>query len=517
MRRVENPQLALGQTGIDLIELDLKSRDDIPHILLGLQQIYTSPALRQEVFTILEQIVPRQAVAEGGERVVATDRGRPGMEQWKILVLGVLRLGLNTDYDRIHELANHHQTIRQFLGHSDWADETRYSLQTIKDNLKLVTPEVLDQINQAVVRAGHSLVKKSLNDGPTAHELPLDARCDSFVVKTHIHFPTDLNLLWDALRKTIQASQRLAEQCGVSGWRQHRHLTRKSKQLYRAVQKAKDRRDRARLEKRRSEAEERLQSACYGYLNHALEILQRSRETLRQASATSPIEAMLLARQLAKLEDWQNYIDRFQDQIYRRLCLQKSIPHDEKVFSIFQPHSEWISKGKAGVPVELGLRVAILEDQHQFILHHRVMQQETDDKVAIPMAEAAKARFPNLRGLSYDKGFHSPHNQQRLPQIAPHIALPKKGRLSEAEQEREASETFRNQRRRHSAVESAINALEQCGLDLCRDHGIIGFQRYVALAVLSRNIKRLGQVIRQQTLAEEVKQRERERRRKIAA
>ena len=77
--------------------------------------------------------------------------GRPGMEQWKILVLGVLRLGLNVDYDRIQELANQHKTIRQMLGHSDWLDEQMYELQTIRDNVSLFTSEILDRINQEVV------------------------------------------------------------------------------------------------------------------------------------------------------------------------------------------------------------------------------------------------------------------------------------------------------------------------------------------------------------------------------
>jgi hypothetical protein len=83
------------------------------------------------------------------------------MEQWKILVLGTLRLSLNTDYDRVHELANHHDTIRQMLGHGDWEDKTTYNLQTIKDNLCLFTPEILDEFNQLVVKAGHKLVKKT--------------------------------------------------------------------------------------------------------------------------------------------------------------------------------------------------------------------------------------------------------------------------------------------------------------------------------------------------------------------
>jgi hypothetical protein len=82
------------------------------------------------------------------------------MAQWTILVLGVLRLGLNADYDRIQELANQHAALRQMLGHSDWVDTYRYELQTLKDNLRLFTPELLDRINQEVVRAGHQALKK---------------------------------------------------------------------------------------------------------------------------------------------------------------------------------------------------------------------------------------------------------------------------------------------------------------------------------------------------------------------
>jgi len=117
MRKVIDPQLQFGEQDIGAIELDPKSRDDIPQILRGLQYIYTTPELRERVFAILQEVIP-----EGVEGKASPDIGRPGMEQWKILVLGVLRLGLNADHDRIHELANQHNTIRQMLGHSDWAD-----------------------------------------------------------------------------------------------------------------------------------------------------------------------------------------------------------------------------------------------------------------------------------------------------------------------------------------------------------------------------------------------------------
>lgn len=106
--------------------------------------------LRTKIFQLLEsEISPR----------VNKRNGRPGMALWKILVCGVVRLDLNEDYDRLHELVNHHNTIREMLGHAPF-DEEMYHYQTLKDNLSLFTPELLDRINQLVVGAGHALVKK---------------------------------------------------------------------------------------------------------------------------------------------------------------------------------------------------------------------------------------------------------------------------------------------------------------------------------------------------------------------
>ena len=95
-----------------------------------------------------------------------------------------------------------------------------------------------------------------------------------------------------------------------------------------------------------------------------------------------------------KIQQIQEYIahaERQIDQIRRRVVKGESIPHHEKVFSIFQEHTEWISKGKAGASQELGLRVCIVKDQFGFILHHRVMQNETDDKIAVPIIQETKA------------------------------------------------------------------------------------------------------------------------------
>ena len=156
MREIIRPQLSLGELPIGEIKLDPKSRDDIPKLLLGLQHIYVTPELREEVFNILQEVIPRRS--DG--KPVSASVGRPGMEQWKILVLGVVRLGLNADYDRLQELANQHSTLRQMLGHGAFDDTISYELQTLKDNLYLFTPEILGRINAVVVRAGHRLLKK---------------------------------------------------------------------------------------------------------------------------------------------------------------------------------------------------------------------------------------------------------------------------------------------------------------------------------------------------------------------
>ena len=165
MRQTHAKQPQLGQILVEKVKFDLQSRDDIPQILRGLQHIYTTVELREIVFSELEKLIPAG---------VDTGNGRPGMDLWNIFVLGTLRLNLNIDYDRLMELANEHRSLRLILGHDGAFDiEYVYRLQTLKDNLRLFTPEVLDAANQAVVKAGHRLLGHA--------DAPLTGRCDSFV------------------------------------------------------------------------------------------------------------------------------------------------------------------------------------------------------------------------------------------------------------------------------------------------------------------------------------------------
>lgn len=152
MRAVKDPQLRLGVADIADITFDVRSRDDIPQILQGLQYIYTTHELREAVFAILEDLVPDH---------VDADKGRPGMDLWNALVLATLRVNLNWDYDRLQEMANNHRTIRQMLGHGLFDDRYEYKLQTIKDNVDLLDEDALQRINKVVVDGGHALLKKT--------------------------------------------------------------------------------------------------------------------------------------------------------------------------------------------------------------------------------------------------------------------------------------------------------------------------------------------------------------------
>ncbi len=100
-----------------------------------------------------------------------------------------------------------------------------------------------------------------------------------------------------------------------------------------------------------------------------------------------------------------------------------------------------------------------------------------------------------MNACSFDKGFHSSANQIALKQQLDLVALPRKGKLTKEAQALEQAPAFARARRAHSAVESAINALEVHGLDVCPDNGIDGFKRYVALAVVARNIHRIGALL----------------------
>ncbi len=471
MRTTYDNQLTIGNVDISEIKFDPKSRDELPKILKGLQHIFVTREIREEVFNLLEKIIPAN---------VSKRKGRKGMDLWKILLLAVVRLGCNWDYDKLQDMANNHNSIREMLGHGrgDWQDKYYYELQTIKDNLRLITPEVLEQLNEIVVKAGHNLL-----GGKKKEEL--HASADSFPVKTNVSFPTDAKLLLDSLRVSMKMCALLSQVSGIPGWRKLNSninlLKSKSLRTIRAKRS------------RGKSGEEKVQKAYQSLIDFGeimIDKVESSIIAINQISNNSTVQC-----QINEIYEWLEKAKTQIDQINRRVFQGEKIPHQEKIFSVFEPHTRWISKGKAGVPVELGLPVAIIKDQHGLILSYQVMETEHDVDVCNPLTKKAKGKFPAILSCSYDKGFWSPENYKVISKILPVPVMPKKGKLNMTEKERQSSQEFVKMRKAHPAVESAIHGLNHSGLDRCPDSGLIGFTRYVGLAIFARNLQTVGNII----------------------
>jgi len=490
MRKIIDDQMQIGEVSIADIKFDLQSRDEIPKLLIRLQAIYCNSERRAAVAEVLRGLVPPN---------VDPNNGRKGMTLWRILVLGTVRLCCNWDFDKLTEIANEHRTLRLMLGHGPLDQDYRYALQTLKDNVSLFTPEVHDRINRIVVDYGHEVIGKRPDE-------ELRGSCDSFVLETDVHFPTNINLLFDALRKTIVLIMKLCVHVGLTDWRQGLNKFKKAKRYFLRVQNMK--RSTSKNAEKKAERDRLIINAHLLYLELATSVINKAKATI--ASIASPDILVYV-----KMVEIQKYIldaERQIDQIRRRVVEGETIPHHEKVFSLFEEHTEWIQKGKFGIVAELGLKVCVVKDQYGFILHHRVMEHETDNAVAVPIVIETKERFPSFNSCSFDKGFHSQDNQEKLAIELDRVILPRKGKLSAINREIESSEDFKEARRKHAAVESSINALENHGLDRCPDHGIDGFKRYVGLAILARNIQIVGHIIQQKQLKSEQRRKRREKR-----
>ncbi len=151
MRQKFEVQYELGTTPVEKVNIPVKSRDELPPVLRALQFIYTTPELNRKVFSLLED-----KILSGKQKT-----GRNGMSLWEILVFSIVRLALDCDYDRLEHVANYDSLVRSLLGISSFGDHLkRYSLQSLKDNVKLLDEQTIDQINQLVVETGHQLKKK---------------------------------------------------------------------------------------------------------------------------------------------------------------------------------------------------------------------------------------------------------------------------------------------------------------------------------------------------------------------
>lgn len=473
MRQRFEPAPHLNRTPIEKVIIPLKSRDELPPILAGLQWIWMHPTLKAEIFALLEE-----AILAGKQAT-----GRPGMDLWQILVLGIVRLGLDANYDRLEHIANYDTLLRQILGVSEtpWGEEAVvFNHQTLRDNVALLDEVLLGAINAKVAAAGRAVFAKKAG-GPAE---PLALKVDSYVLETDVHFPTDLNLLFDGGRKCLDLVETYREQLGyeLAGWRKLEDWRRRFKGLERVASKT--------AFGGGQEKEKRVRQVVGKYL-----------ECARGLSAKVSQSLLELCDQAVVLEQWtalayfHEMLDKHIDLVDRRLLQGQKIDPSEKVFSLFEPHTEWISKGKLHPGVELGHRLLVATDQDQLIQDYAVLEQEVDFDQSVPVVDRLLGRYGvgSIGSVSFDKGFTREADRQLLELYVPVVVMPKRGKKNAAETERESGKKFVQLRRAHSAVESAIASLEHHGLNRCLDVGLEGYRRYVGYGVLAYNLHVIGQ------------------------
>jgi hypothetical protein len=468
MRQRFEQQQTIGIIPISDIKFPLRSRDELPPVLKALQYIFVTPELNKRVFDLLEK-----KICSGKKQT-----GRKGMDLWHIIVLAVVRHALGTNWDRLEYVANYDILLRQVLGvytENFGIEKTEFAYQTIIDNVSLVDEAMLQEINHIVVSHGHNLLKKK-EDAVVAITL----KTDSYAVETNVHFPTDLNLLWDSTRKSLDMAERIVNENEIGGWRKIKFLKVQVKSSFRHASQMVFRGGVKDPEKKRQAVKEYLQYA-------------RALELRLQVLIQTPLQVSSLLIQM-ELKHYLEYMNKFISQIDRRLLKGEEIQASEKVFSIFEPHTEWINKGKFHPNVELGKLLLVTTDQFQFIVDYKLMEYEKDGAQVKPLCARVKNKFPAAKILShsFDKSFHSKDNYEAVKENTPQVIMPKRGRKNQEEQQRESDKAFKKLRNKHSAVESNINMLEHHGLNRCPDKGLPGLKNYIGFSVLAYNLHILG-------------------------
>jgi hypothetical protein len=470
MRKALDRQQRLdGQTVLN-VHLNHDCRDEIIPILAALRHIYAQPGLRDSIL---------RSIAGDLNGRSSRHLGRQGLDYWAILVLAAVRLGCNLNYDKLQDLAEQHQALRQIMGVGGWDGQTRFDWRRIRDNITKVRPETLERINQRIVAEGHRLI-------PRAAET---ARADSFVVGSNIHYPTESSLIRDGLRKVLQCGAALARLLHRGGWRQHQHLYRTAKSLARQIDRVAARKG--------ANYQARLRSLYKPLLALAETILLRAEKLRQGLPGRARVDAELLAWD-AQLGLFLERTRHVCDTARRRVLENQTVPNKEKLFSIFETHTQLYMRGKSAEPVQFGRQVLIYEDGAGFIIHAHLLPRDVDDHdVAVEQTRRLQKRLGGrIRRASFDRGFHTPENQRQLAEIIPHLCVPMPGAKQAAQQEQKATVEFRQARQHHPGVESAINALQAGnGLERCRDRTERGFSRYIQLGVLGRNLQVLGKIL----------------------
>jgi len=465
MRKRFEQQITIGRKLVeDTVIPTAKRNGALPGLCAALKEIYVTPKWNEQVFEILEKTIYSKN----------NNTGRPGMNLWEIFVLSQVRLCQNISYDDLHYIANHDKLIRQIMGvESTFCNvDEEFTYQRIIDNVGLLDDETVKKLNEIIISLGHDTFKKKEKEA-------LRLKTDSFVIESNVHFPTDYNLLWDSARKCLDFVAKIQQKNNLYGWRKLKDWNSELKNKMRALGKASASGGKGK--------KSRIKETAQCLLTKAKSLMTK----LESSVDTFPRNDKKDIVNILGLKAYMSLLKLHIDLLKRRIIDGEEIPHSEKIFSIFEDYTEWITKGKLRPNVELGKRTSITTDQYNLIIDYQVMDHQTDSEIVPDLARRIFEKF-EVNSWSFDKGFWNKNNKKLLKENVVTVVLPKKGKCNKEEHEEEHKPLFKKLRNKHSAVESNINELEHRGLNRCPDKGYSHFKRYVGLAICAYNLRKIG-------------------------
>ena len=485
MRQRFEQQFKIGTLQISETKISTRTRDAQPKLALALLQLFNTPEYNEQLFVILEDKIIGQKQSTG----------RPGMDLWQIFVMAMFRMTLDLSYDRLHTMANNDKMLRQLLGIETESgfEVVTFGYQTIKDNIGLLTDDILREINTIVVEFGNKEVFKKKE----AQALCLKA--DSFVAKNNVHYPTDYNLLFDCAKKCLKSTSWFSAKYpnDFLGWRKNKDWHRELKVKMRILGQS--------IGSKGKHRETNIINAATDYLQKAVLLDKKVKKSLEELQAICTTLADY--KKYFELEKYSDYLSKHINLTQRRLIDKEKIPHHEKMFSVFETYTEWINKGKQNPSFELGKRFTITTNQFGLIQDYEIMNKTTDSEVVITIVDRILSKN-KIKSISFDKGYYSKENKELLQLEIETVVLPKKGKCNKKELEEESQAEFKKLRNKHSAVESNINELTYRGLNKCPDKGEAHFDRYLILGVIAYNLHKTGNQILINRKEQESKQQE---------
>lgn len=433
-----------------------------------------------------EQIVGAVYEALARRHPRSRSRGRRGAPAEVVLRLLILKHVRNWSYHVLEREVRANLVYRDFtrVGGGKTPDAKtmgRWGLAVDPDTIKQIHDRIVQIAQQQGVTQGRRM------------------RVDTTVVETNIHHPTDSMLLGDGVRVLIRTMKKITAITGVVGTKlRDRSRSVKLRLL-----------DISRIARAKGQLNhERLKKGYRKLLNSTSRVVGQARRFSHEI-ATGVKQARGILKQLAlhglrqELETMMPLVRQVMRQTRERI-FRGNTRAEDKLFSVFEPSTEIIRKGKAGKPNEFGKMVKLQEAENQIVIDYEVYDRRPSDTdlliPAIEIHQAKLGRTPRL--VAADAGFYSARNEAAAKASGvKRVCIPKRSTKSVARKREQKKRWFRNGQKWRTGCEGRISvAKRRHGLDRCHYKGSTGMKRWVGLGVVADNLMSIGRVMEEQSL-----------------